>query len=64
MKTFKHIMNLLLSAKTDAEKCAAAAEIDGAFQAGKITFKDHELLYKLVQALNPECTVIYEDFGW
>lgn len=61
---FKKIMNALLNAETESEKAEATGMINKAFENGKITWKDHELLYKLVAKLNPEWMVHYEDFKW
>lgn len=61
---FKKAMNALLNAETESQMSDAVDMINRAFENGKITWKDHELLFKLVAKLNLEWTVHYEDFNW
>lgn len=45
---FKKLIARALEVKTDTELNALCADIDRAYQSGKITSQDNELLYRLI----------------
>lgn len=45
---FKKLIARVLEVKTDTELNALCADIDRAYQSGKITAQDNELLYRLI----------------
>ena len=45
---YKKIVSLIIAAENIAELDKAATEIDKAYQAEKITYKDNEQLYDLI----------------
>ncbi len=51
-KTFKEIVNTLAAVATKEDVYNAMGDIDRAFQAEKITWKDHENLYAIAEGLS------------
>ena len=49
---FKKIVKMIAEANTREEIDAACAAIDKAFQAEKITWTDHEILYALIKKID------------
>ncbi len=47
-KEIRRIIELIITAENDSDINHICGEIDRAFQAGKITWSDNELLYDLV----------------
>ena len=47
-KTFKQLVDTISNISSDEDFNEACGEIDISFQHDKISWKDHELLYKLV----------------
>lgn len=45
---FKKLLARALEVKTDTELNALCADIDRAYQSGKITIQDNDLLYRLI----------------
>ena len=51
-KTFKEIVNTLAAAENKEDIYSAMGDIDRAFCAEKITWKDHENLYAIAEVLS------------
>ena len=52
MKLFKAFMARALGVKTDAELNILCADIDRAYQSGKLKADENELLYRLINRLH------------
>ena len=50
-KTFKQLVDTIASISSKEDFNRACGEIDDSFQHDKITWNDHELLYKLISKL-------------
>lgn len=48
---YKKLVRMMLDAKSKTELTFVCGEIDTAFGVGKITFKDHEELFELLNRL-------------